>query len=156
MVAALHRAAELRPMTTQDLDAVLAIERAAYDFPWTRGIFEDCLRSGYRAWIGGRGVMVCGYGLLACGAGEAHVLNLCVAQGERRHGLGRRLLETLLADARRGGAVRVFLEVRPSNVHAVTLYHDRGFNLITRRPNYYPAHNGREDALVMALELLSD
>jgi ribosomal-protein-alanine N-acetyltransferase len=53
-------------------------------------------------------------------------------------------------------AERVFLEVRPSNPRAIALYHDLGFNEIGRRPGYYPAANGREDALVMAIELLPD
>lgn len=156
MVAALSERAELRPMAAADLDAVMAIELSAYAFPWTRGIFEDCLRTGYRAWVAGRGAMVCGYGLLSFGADEAHVLNLCVAASERRQGLGVRLLEQLLQDALHLGARRVFLEVRPSNAEAVALYHARGFHLITRRPNYYPAGNGREDALVMGMELLGD
>jgi ribosomal-protein-alanine N-acetyltransferase len=154
MVAALSERPQLRPMTQYDLEAVMAIELSAYPFPWTYGIFEDCLRSGYRAWVAMRGPMICGYGLLSTGAGEAHVLNLCVAASERRRGVGNLLLERLLEDARVARAERVFLEVRPSNFEAVALYDTRGFHLITRRPNYYPAHNGREDALVMAMELL--
>lgn len=154
MVAALSERPSLRPMSQYDLDSVIAIELAAYPFPWTYGIFEDCLRSGYRAWVAARGSMICGYGLLSVGAGEAHVLNLCVSASERRQGLGNLLLERLLQDARAAGAERVFLEVRPSNAEAVSLYDARGFHLITRRPNYYPAHTGREDALVMAMELL--
>jgi ribosomal-protein-alanine N-acetyltransferase len=154
MVAALSEPATLRPMRSDDLDAVLAIELAAYPFPWTRGIFEDCLRNGYRAWVVHRGLLVCGYGLLSFGAGEAHVLNLCVDASQRRQGLGLVLLDRLLDDARIMGAKRVFLEVRPSNFEAVSLYHQRGFHLITRRPNYYPSSKGREDALVMAMELL--
>jgi ribosomal-protein-alanine N-acetyltransferase len=154
MVAALAQPAHLRVMTEADLDAVLAIELASYAFPWTYGIFEDCLRAGYRAWVATKGSMVCGYALLSFGAGEAHVLNLCIAKAERGLGIGGRLLDQLLDDARCLGAERVFLEVRPSNFEAVSLYDRRGFNLITRRPNYYPTHTGREDALVMAIELL--
>ncbi len=156
MVAALAEATRLRLMVPEDLDAVLAIEIASYPFPWTRGIFEDCLRCGYHAWIAERQGEPCGYGLLSLGAGEAHVLNLCVAARARRLGLGRRLLSRLLQDAREARAERVFLEVRPSNAEAVSLYHDTGFHLITRRPNYYPTRDGREDALVMAMELLPD
>lgn len=154
MVAVLNEQIELRPMGQADLDAVLAIELASYPFPWTHGIFEDCLNAGYRAWVTTKGTRVCGYGLLSVAAGEAHVLNLCVAASERRLGLGRCLLDRLLDDARALGAERVFLEVRPSNQDAVSLYEARGFHLITRRPNYYPTRTGREDALVMAMELL--
>jgi [ribosomal protein S18]-alanine N-acetyltransferase len=141
-------------MDEADLDTVMAIELAAYPFPWTLGIFRDCLRAGCCAWVAVRDAMICGYGLLSHGAGEAHVLNVCVAASERRRGLGRLLLERLLADARERGAERVFLEVRPSNPGAIELYHQRGFHLIARRPNYYPTGNGREDAMVMAMELL--
>lgn len=144
----------LRPMTSDDLDAVIAIELDAYPFPWTRGIFADCLRAGYLAWVAEREGQVCGYALLSFGAGEAHVLNLCVAASARRRGVARRLLDRLLEDAQLAGAERVFLEVRPSNAEAIALYDARGFHLITRRPNYYPTHGGREDALVMAMELL--
>lgn len=140
-------------MTSLDLDAVMAIELDAYPFPWTRGIFEDCLRAGYRAWVAAQGAMICGYGLLSAAAGEAHVLNVCVAASERRRGIGRRLLDRLLDDARCMGGERVFLEVRPSNAEAVSLYTNYGFHLITRRPDYYPSQKGREDALVMAMEL---
>ena len=154
MVAVLTPSIELRPLVEADLDAVMAIELEAYPFPWTEGIFRDCLRTGCCAWVADRAGMVCGYGLLSHGAGEAHVLNVCVAVSERRRGLGRKLLDRLLDDARGGGAERVFLEVRPSNREAIELYHQRGFHLIARRPNYYPAGGGREDALVMAIELL--
>src|SRR5690606_14946999 len=109
MVAALADAPSLRPMRPEDLDAVLAIELASYPFPWTRGIFEDCLRCGYNAWVAERQRVPCGYGLLSMGAGEAHVLNLCVAASARRLGLGRLLLQRLLQDAREASAERVFL-----------------------------------------------
>lgn len=154
MVAAASALPVLRAMSADDLEAVIAIELAAYEFPWTPGIFADCLRAGYRAWVVDQGGMVCGYGLLSAAAGEAHVLNVCIDPGQRRNGLARLLMARLLDDARALGAQRVFLEVRPSNTGAVALYEDLGFNLVSRRPNYYPAAHGREDALVMAMELL--
>jgi ribosomal-protein-alanine N-acetyltransferase len=82
------------------------------------------------------------------------VLNICIASGHQGRGHGRRLLRSLLQIARGRGAERVFLEVRPSNRAAIELYHQEGFNEIGRRPRYYPSHEGREDALVMAIELL--
>lgn len=154
MVAAASALPVLRAMSADDLEAVIAIELAAYEFPWTPGIFADCLRAGYRAWVVDHGGMVCGYGLLSAAASEAHVLNVCIDPGRRRNGLARLLMARLLDDARGLGAQRVFLEVRPSNTGAVALYEDLGFNLVSRRPNYYPAAHGREDALVMAMELL--
>jgi ribosomal-protein-alanine N-acetyltransferase len=102
----------------------------------------------------GPGAIV-GYGVLSIAAEEAHVLNLCTAPECEGHGLGGRMLQALLRIARGGGAQRVFLEVRPSNPRAIALYERSGFNEIGRRPRYYPAAaNGREDAIVMAMELL--
>ena len=148
--------ATLRPMRDDDLDAVLDIELRAYPFPWTRGIFHDCLRANYPAWVLQRDGVIVGYGLLSIAADEAHVLNVCAAPEEQGRGHGRRLLRALLQLARGRGAQRVFLEVRPSNPAAIALYHAEGFNEIGRRPRYYPARAGREDAIVMAKELFAD
>ncbi|WP_449447225.1 ribosomal protein S18-alanine N-acetyltransferase [Thermomonas brevis] len=147
-------APSLRPMREADLDAVMAIELRAYPFPWTRGIFRDCLHAGYAMWVQERQGAIVGYGVLSIAAGEAHVLNLCTAPGNEGQGLGQRMLHALLKVARGHGAQRVFLEVRPSNPRAIALYDRNGFNEIGRRPRYYPAHGGREDAIVMAMELL--
>src|SRR5690606_10149086 len=144
----------LRPMREGDVDAVMVIERRAYPFPWTHGIFRDCLRADYPAWLLHEGGHILGYGVLSLAADDAHVLNLCIDGGEPGRGLGRRLLRARLRLAQGQGARRVFLEVRPSNPHAIALYGDEGFDEIGRRPRYYPAHVGREDAIVMAKELL--
>lgn len=146
----------LRPMREDDLDAVMAIEVRAYPFPWTLGILRDCLRAGHPAWVLLREEQVIGYFLMSLAAGEGHVLNVCVAPEQQGQGHGRRLLRAILQLARGHGAERVFLEVRPSNTGAIALYFDMGFNEIGRRPRYYPASEGREDALVMAIELLPD
>lgn len=146
--------AELRPMREAEIELVAAIERRAYEFPWTAGIFRDCLRAGYECWVLAAGQAPIGYGILSVAAGEAHVLNVCVAPEHQGRGLGRRLLGRLLDLARWHRAERVFLEVRPSNPVAIGLYERAGFNEIGRRPNYYPAKGGREDAIVMAMELL--
>jgi len=146
----------LRAIREADLDAVMAIERRAYPFPWTRGIFHDCLLAGYPALLALEGETPVGYGVMSIAADEAHLLNLCTAPERQSRGLGRYLLRALLRMARDRGAQRIFLEVRPSNPPALALYHSEGFNEIGRRPRYYPAHNGREDAIVMAMELLPD
>ncbi|MFC5570468.1 ribosomal protein S18-alanine N-acetyltransferase [Lysobacter yangpyeongensis] len=145
----------LRPMRENDLPVVHMIEARAYEFPWTVGIFRDCLRADYPAWVLHEGERIAGYYLMSIAAGEAHVLNICVAPELQGRGHGRRLLHALLKLARSRNVARVFLEVRPSNANAIALYHDEGFNEIGRRPRYYPAKDGREDALVMAMELLS-
>jgi len=146
----------IRPMREADLAEVHALEIRAYEFPWTMGIFRDCLRANYPAWVWPADGRIGGYFLMSVAAGEAHVLNVCVDPELQGHGHGRALLHALLRLARARRVDRVFLEVRPSNVAAVALYNAEGFNEIGRRPRYYPARDGREDALVMALELLPD
>jgi len=146
----------LRPMREADLEDVARIEAGAYEFPWTLGIFRDCLRAGYGCWVLAHAAEVVGYAVLSVAAGEAHVLNVCVDVAQQRQGHGRRLMKRLIDLARWHQAQRIFLEVRPSNHGAILLYHDLGFNEIGRRPNYYPAKGGREDALVMAMELVGD
>lgn len=148
--------AMLRPLSENDLDAVMEVELRAYRYPWTRGIFQDCLRAGYPGLVLERDGEILGYGMLSIAADEAHVLNVGVDPLYQSKGHGRRLLRELVRSARHHGAHRVFLEVRPSNLSAIALYHSEGFNEIGRRPRYYPADNGREDALVMALELVDD
>ncbi|HWU52598.1 MAG TPA: ribosomal protein S18-alanine N-acetyltransferase [Tahibacter sp.] len=145
---------EMRPLRLEEVADVAAVEARAYEFPWSEGIFRDCLRAGYNCWVLVREQAIIGYGVLSVAAGEAHVLNVCVAPEAQGEGHGRRLMRRLMDLARWHGAERIFLEVRPSNPRAMQLYHTLGFNEIGRRPNYYPARNGREDAIVMALELL--
>jgi ribosomal-protein-alanine N-acetyltransferase len=153
MSAVLKEAPRLAPMREEDLDEVMAIETSIYSHPWTRGNFTDSLRAGYhcRAWRI-EGALV-GYVVLALAAGEAHLLNLSIAAGSQRRGFGAALLAQVLASARELGARRMFLEVRPSNHAAQELYRRSGFRKIGVRRGYYPAHEGREDALVLAREL---
>lgn len=146
-------ASEIRALQPQDLDAVAALEAESYEFPWSRGIFSDCLRAGHPCWVLWVGGQIAGYGILSIAAGEAHVLNLCIGRQWQGRGLGRRLLMRLLDVIRWSRAERVFLEVRPSNPVAQSLYRSVGFTEIGRRPRYYPAKGGREDAIVMELEI---
>ncbi|MBS0515375.1 MAG: ribosomal protein S18-alanine N-acetyltransferase [Proteobacteria bacterium] len=145
---------QMRAMRIDDIDAVAAIEAVAYEFPWTLGIFGDCLRAGYECWVLQRGEEVLGYGILSVAAGEAHLLNACIAPAHQGRGHGRHLVGRMIELARWHRVQRIFLEVRPSNLAAVALYPTLGFNEIAVRPNYYPAKHGREDAIVMAMELL--
>ncbi|WP_295378667.1 ribosomal protein S18-alanine N-acetyltransferase [uncultured Stenotrophomonas sp.] len=144
----------LRALRESDLTVVMAIEVRGYPFPWTRGIFVDCLRAGYPGLVMERDGELIGYGMLSIAADEAHVLNICIDPLTQSRGLGRQLLRALVQLASDRGAQRVFLEVRPSNTPALALYHSEGFNEIGRRPRYYPAAQGREDAVVMAIELV--
>lgn len=142
-------------MRKEDLPGVAALEAASYEFPWTQGIFGDCLKAGHPSWVLWVGEEMAGYGVLSVAAGEAHVLNVCIGPAFRGLGLGRHLLKRLLDIARWNGAQRVFLEVRPSNDVAHKMYLSMGFAEIGRRPRYYPARDGREDAIVMALDVPS-
>ena len=121
--------ASLRPMRDDDLDAVMRIEVRAYPFPWTAGIFRDCLRAGYPAWVLVQDARILGYGVLSVAAGEAHVLNVCIDPDDQGQGHGRRLLRALVRAARGQGAQRVFLEVRTDNP-ARRLYHRLGFRRV--------------------------
>ena len=153
MVAVSRPDSEIRALRTQDLDAVAAMEADSYEFPWSRGIFADCLRAGHPCWVLCVDGAIAGYGVLSIGADEAHVLNICIGPDWRGQGLGRHLLRRLLDIARWNGAHQIFLEVRPSNPVAHALYVSFGFREIGRRPRYYPAKDGREEAIVMTMEL---
>lgn len=153
MSAVLRETARLAPMREHELDEVLAIENAIYTHPWTRGNFADSLRAGYQCWSWRAGAELVGYFVLLVAAGEAHLLNLSVAAAHQRGGHGTALLGEIVRIARSQGARHVFLEVRPSNLGAKSLYHRYGFRQIAMRRGYYPAHDGREDALVLTLAL---
>lgn len=153
MSARLDTAPGYRRMTALDLDAVMAIERAIYPHPWTRGNFSDSLAAGYHCWVAECGGMMTGYSVVMIAAGEAHLLNLSVAAQWQRHGLGSELLRFIIGHARDCAAARIFLEVRPSNVAALALYTRAGFATIGVRRGYYPARGGSENAIVMELVL---
>lgn len=155
MSAQLKPGPDILPMTAEWLPQVLEIERRAYPFPWTETIFRDCLKAGYSAWvlIDEHGVMA-GYGFMSMAVDEAHVLNLCVDPAHQRRGYGQRLLKHLMKLARAAGATIVLLEVRKSNRPAIQLYEGMGFQRLGVRKNYYPAVDGREDALVLGFDIV--
>lgn len=144
----------LRKMTVSDLPQVLAIERQNYQFPWEEEVFKDCFKAGYSCWVCEEQDRVLGYSLVAIAVGEAHILNISVDPAEQGQGIGRMMLKNLIETAR-GRAETMFLEVRPTNTTAIALYQDMGFNEIGIRKDYYPAETGREDALMLALQLFS-
>jgi [ribosomal protein S18]-alanine N-acetyltransferase len=146
----------IRAMRSNDIADVVAIERASYQFPWSEGIFRDCLRVGYVCRVVTVSRQVMGYGVMSLGAGEAHILNLCVGEAFRCRGVGRRLLDSLIERAATAGMADAFLEVRPSNTAAIRLYLALGFEQAGMRRGYYQAANGREDAAVLRRALRSD
>jgi ribosomal-protein-alanine N-acetyltransferase len=142
-------AVDIRPMHELDVPTVVAIERAGYQFPWSEGIFRDCLRVGYTCRVVDCGGEIAGYGIMSVGAGEAHILNVCIREEYRCRGLARKLLLYLLDRARAAGMYEAFLEVRPTNTVASRLYLSLGFEQVGMRRGYYQATVGREDACVL-------
>lgn len=155
MSAVRRDAAErIAPMSPQDLTEVLAVEQVAYEFPWTHGNFIDSLRAGHSAWTmrDGSGRLIA-YAVVMIALDEAHLLNLTVAPDCQRFGFGWRMLEAMAENARSYGARTMLLEVRPSNPAAQKMYERYGFAHIGTRRGYYPARDGREDAIVMRVPL---
>jgi ribosomal-protein-alanine N-acetyltransferase len=140
-------------MSEADLRRVLEIEENLYEFPWTLVNFRDSLRAGYGCWVYRDARRLIGYAVLMHAAGEAHLLNLSVAAHAQRRGHGRSLLEHVVGTAREHEAKVLFLEVRPTNKVGRRLYGGYGFKQVGVRRGYYPARRGREDALVLALDL---
>ncbi len=151
-----HAMVAIRPMNELDIPMVVTIERSAYQFPWSEGIFRDCLRVGYVCRVVDAGGGMAGYGIMSVGAGEAHILNVCVREEYRGRGYARKMLQYLMNRARAAGMHEAFLEVRPSNTAAARLYHSMGFEQVGIRRGYYQATVGREDAAVLRRILLPE
>jgi len=142
--------ASFRAATQADVPAIVAIERTSFGDPWSEETFRDLLRLRQAIFLvvtEGLPESVCGYVIAAVITDEAEVLNLAVAARSRRRGFGGRLLDAGLGIIRERGAREVFLEVRESNVAAISLYTSRGFAALSRRARYY--RNPVEDALVL-------
>ncbi|MEY4207442.1 MAG: ribosomal-protein-alanine N-acetyltransferase [Pseudomonadota bacterium] len=142
-------------MRAQDVEAVVAVENDAYPFPWTRGNFLDSLASRYDAWtLREADARLAGYFLLMHAVDETHLLNITVRPDLHGRGYGRMLLDKVIQLALNANMRSVLLEVRPSNEHALAVYHHCGFQQIGIRKQYYPAAGtSREDAIVMRLML---
>lgn len=145
-----------RKMRETDLDEVLAIEESVYNFPWTRGIFHDCLNVGYFCWVLQQDGKIVAYSIMSVAAGESHLLTIVVSKDKQGQGYGKKILDEMIHVAVKNDAQAMYLEVRISNKAAIQLYHQRGFNELGVRNNYYPAEEGREDALIFALDLSLD
>jgi ribosomal-protein-alanine N-acetyltransferase len=144
----------LAPMRVADLPEILAIERASFPRPWSGALFLQEMRVGFSRVVVarpvGRAAPVLGYVCRWLVAGEIHVLNLATHPAHRRRGVGRRLLDEVLREARRRGVAAVTLEVRRSNAGARRLYETLRFAEVGVRRDYY---GGGEDALIMELAL---
>lgn len=153
MNAVLQAQASFRPMQESDLDEVARIEPTIFPYPWSRGNFNDSLKSGYECWVYEQQAQILGYAVLMLVLDEAHLLNISIAVPWQGKGHGRQLLAHMMDIARERGALNMFLEVRPSNHSALGLYESMGFNEMAVRRGYYPAPNGREDAVLMGASL---
>jgi len=153
MSAQLETIVSFRPMQLTDIDAVMQIEPTIYSHPWTRGNFSDSIHSGYSAWMMMQGQHIVGYALMMLVLDEAHLLNLSIDKPFQKQGFGKMLIEKMCKIAKQYKAANMFLEVRASNIAAIALYENVGFNEMSIRRNYYPAHGGREDAVLMGLAL---
>jgi ribosomal-protein-alanine N-acetyltransferase len=144
---------KMRVMSASDLDAVMEIERVNFPYPWSEGNFKDSMSSGYICLVMEQADQVVGYAVLMMVLDEAHLLNISVDKAYQGKGWGRYLLLHMMDVGRGKGGLNMFLEVRPSNHSALGLYESMGFNEMGIRPGYYPAHNGREDAVLMGMAL---
>jgi len=147
---------EYRPMQVADLPRVLEIEHGGYDYPWTEGIFKDCLRVGYCCWLLIEDENIMGYAIMSIGAGEAHILNICIDKTVQRKNYATILMEHMLSISIKRNSESCLLEVRPSNLAALALYDKLGFTEVGVRKNYYPANQGKEDAIILAKQTLFD
>lgn len=143
----------VRAMLEEDLDAIMQIEPTIYSHPWTRGNFKDSLKAGHKAWVMTLDGKIVGYAVIMIVLDEAHLLNISIAAPYQKQGLGRMLLMYLIDQAKALKTDNMFLEVRVSNVSAITLYENVGFVEMSIRRGYYPASKGREDAVLMGLAL---
>ena len=144
-----------RRMTLGDVERVMKVEEEVYEFPWTDKIFSDCIRVGYYCWLALQRQNIVGHAVISVTAGESHMLNLSIAREYQRRGFGKEFIEFLIQQAQAKQAQTMLLEVRPSNTAAINCYNSAGFNEIGLRKGYYPAPEGREDALLFARHIIT-
>lgn len=146
-------ALEVRAATLEDIPGVLEVEGSGYDFPWSEGVFNDCFKDNYIFLVLCHQGHIVGYSVLSDIVGEAHLLNICIYKAHQGKGLGKYLLNAAIKAALSKGCDSILLEVRVSNQTAKLMYESFGFSMIGCRKNYYPAKEGREDALMYQLSL---
>jgi len=144
-----------RRMTLGDVERVMKVEHEVYEFPWSDKIFSDCIRVGYHCWLALQRQNIVGHAVISVSADESHMLNLSIAREYQRRGFGKEFIEFLVAQAQAKQVQTMLLEVRPSNIAAINCYNSAGFNEIGLRKDYYPAPEGREDALLFARHIVT-
>ena len=149
----LHAGCLLRPMTEADLPEVVAIEEATQPTPWSAQVFRDCFSSHYDCRVVQRDSAVIGFVVFSSVLDEAHLLNIAIAPTMQRRGIAWAVLKEVIPEYQARALRYLYLEVRESNVGARTLYEQLGFQAIGQRKNYYRIHDGRENAVLMMLDL---
>jgi len=142
----------LRLLVPEDVSQVMELERSAHSHPWRQSSFEDCLKGRQKCWLAEHNQKLVGYVVITHAGGDAELLNIAVSPKFQRKGIGSTLLQHAISCVA-GHADMLFLEVRISNRKAIELYSKEGFFELGNRKNYYPTHNGHEDALLMANQL---
>jgi ribosomal-protein-alanine N-acetyltransferase len=150
---ATQQALALVEMQESMLPQVLRIETENMAFPWTAGNFRDSLKAGHQALVMQLDEQIVGFAVLMMVLDEAHLLNIGVDKRYQGQGLGKFLLQSMMQLAQRLGGQHFFLEVRTSNHIAIRLYESLGIHEMGVRPGYYPAKQGREDAILMGCAL---
>lgn len=147
----------IRSFQEKDFSSILQIEKAGQIIPWSEKMLRDSLVANHQVWVLQNKQLIVGFIIFYIIAGECHILNFCVDPTQRGKGLGKRLLQYVVQYAKEHRADMILLEVRQSNCVALTLYQQLGFNEIGIRKNYYmlPQNKGRENAILLALELHS-
>ncbi|AUX92248.1 ribosomal protein S18-alanine N-acetyltransferase [Mixta gaviniae] len=140
-------------LTPNDLPQALAIERRSHAFPWTEATFASNQGERYLNYRLDLDDQMVAFAITQWVLDEATLFNIAVDPAYQRRGLGKALLDHLIEQLQQRDIFTLWLEVRASNQAAIALYEQTGFNEVSVRRNYYPAHHGREDALIMALSL---
>ncbi|MGL9751317.1 MAG: ribosomal protein S18-alanine N-acetyltransferase [Symbiopectobacterium sp.] len=143
----------ISPLTSHDLPATSAIEKASHAFPWTESTFNSNQGERYLNLKLTRNDTLVAFAITQVVLDEATLFNIAVHPNHQRQGHGRLLLEQLIETLEARDITTLWLEVRASNANAIALYEQLGFNEVSLRRNYYPAANGREDAVIMTLPL---
>lgn len=146
---------EIKDMTIADTEAVAAVEKASFPSPWSESLFIEEMDNPLAHYIilleNGGTIGYAGFWLII---GEAQITNIAILPDKRGKGLGRMLVEKLIAKAACEAAENIYLEVRKSNIKAQNLYKILGFEMVGERKGYYQ-DNG-EDAFLMRKELVKD
>lgn len=150
----------IRTMLIDDIDAVHSIELIAHRSPWSHQILKECVLVGYDCRVlelnDSKGSKLIGYIIARYTLNSCHILNLCIANDQQSKGYGKHLLEEFLHSLKRQDVETIYLEVRPSNLPALSLYSHFGFVQIDLKEDYYvdKDQNKKEDAIVLAKVIL--